>query len=340
MSNGNSGKNEKFVKDCLYKQIRIPPLCQEFIDTPEFQNLRWIKQLGHVHYVYPSAVHTRLEHSFGVMHLAGMMVDTLDRQPGVNITPRERDLIQLAGLLHDIGHHAYSHFFDHFVRDLPANIAPGVTKHETRSLLTMLTINNRIKALSKSEIAFVGSCILGTLPPEDSYHDRPYLFEIVCNSHCGVDVDKMDYLLRDAYHTGMHGFQSDYIIINAKVDPTTKHIAFAHKTRIDIKDLFSTRQRMHENVYRHHTVRKIEKIYHCMMRRILHDYEGLIIDSMEALEYDNDVLLEAQLQKRFGDTLYQDLQQHDLDHDCEFCESYDLDAPITQSGSINEVIFV
>ena len=96
--------NTTIIKDCIYRFIQVPDLCKSFIDTVEFQRLRHIKQLGLVQFTYPSAAHSRFEHSLGVMHLAGV---------GADISQREKELLQLAGLLHDVGHMAFSHLFDY-----------------------------------------------------------------------------------------------------------------------------------------------------------------------------------------------------------------------------------
>ena len=125
------------VKDCVHRFIHMSPLCRAFADTPEFQRLREIRQLGPVYLVYPGAVHTRLEHSFGVMHLAGEVVDVL-RASGVQVSAREKDLVQLAGLLHDVGHVAYSHMLDHMLR------AAGHAGHEERSVELVDRINARL----------------------------------------------------------------------------------------------------------------------------------------------------------------------------------------------------
>lgn len=329
---------DKHIKDCIYKQIRVPDVCRLFMDTPEFQRLRFIKQLGHAHYVYPSAVHTRFEHSLGVMHLAGKMVDVIAAQG--NITQREKDLVQLAGMLHDLGHLAYSHFMDHIIAECLGDEAATteLAAHEDRSVANLLSMNERLAILNDDEVQFVRNCILGT-PPDDDH--RIYLYEIVNNRKCGVDVDKMDYLLRDAYHTGMHGFQSDYIIINTTID-ADNHIAFAKKTRIDIKDLFATRKRMHKNVYQHHTVRKIERLYWCMTMQALSGEKADVINYiMNPLSpFQSDMKLESHLQSLFRLSTYLQMQEHHLDHFCPHCKTFTLGAHVPKSGSTEDVPFV
>jgi HD superfamily phosphohydrolase len=292
----------------LYGLVQVSPLCLSFLDTAEMQRLRFVRQLGHVHYVYPSATHSRLEHSLGVMYLAQRMVASLSRR--TEISPREAALIELGALMHDAGHCAFSHLYDAFT----------CTRHEERSVLALQRINARIARLTAAEELFVTNIILGQVPLG---HQRPFLFEIVCNAECGVDVDKMDYLQRDAYHTGMHGFSSDFIIQCARV--SEGHIAFPEKARSDLEDLFNTRQRMHATVYRHPTVRKIDKLFWCMMTQA------------GELKADTDASLEEQLRAY---DLFNNLIERKLEHDCENCHDCGiLHEPIGKSGSIGQVRF-
>src|SRR3990167_4585437 len=175
----------KLIKDCIYRLINVPEVCLKFIDTFEFQRLRHIKQLGFVHYVYPSAVHTRFEHSLGVMHLSGVMVDILDSTSGISsdlrqsveITPREKDMVQVAGLLHDVGHVGGSHFIDYILAE------NGMEEHEERSIKILKRINDRVKVFSLEEIDTIAHMIRG----EVQVGHKPFLFEIVSNSLTGLD---------------------------------------------------------------------------------------------------------------------------------------------------------
>ena len=97
----------------LYGFISITPRMRCIIDTPEFKRLHNLRQLGLTYLIYPSANHTRFEHSLGVSHLAKILTTSLQKnQPELGITDNEIELIQIAGLIHDIGHGPFSHLYE------------------------------------------------------------------------------------------------------------------------------------------------------------------------------------------------------------------------------------
>ncbi|XP_023931442.1 deoxynucleoside triphosphate triphosphohydrolase SAMHD1-like [Lingula anatina] len=94
----------KVFNDPIHGHIELHPLCVRIIDTPQFQRLRYLKQLGGAYYVFPGATHNRFEHSIGVCYLAGRLVRELkDRQPELKITEQDILCVQIAGLCHDLG---------------------------------------------------------------------------------------------------------------------------------------------------------------------------------------------------------------------------------------------
>ncbi|KAJ3586078.1 hypothetical protein NHX12_012479 [Muraenolepis orangiensis] len=123
----------KVFNDPIHGHIEVHPLLIRIIDTPQFQRLRNIKQLGGVYFVFPGASHNRFEHSIGVGHLAGRLVQALsDRQPELLISHRDILCVKIAGLCHDLGHGPFSHMFD---RIFIPKARPGVKwKHEIASL--------------------------------------------------------------------------------------------------------------------------------------------------------------------------------------------------------------
>uniref|UniRef100_A0A3B3VH18 HD/PDEase domain-containing protein n=1 Tax=Poecilia latipinna TaxID=48699 RepID=A0A3B3VH18_9TELE len=99
--------------DPIHGNIELHPILVKIIDTPQFQRLRNIKQLGGVYYVYPGASHNRFEHSIGVAYLAGELLQTLkEKQQKLRIDERDVLCVQIAGLCHDLGHGPFSHMFD------------------------------------------------------------------------------------------------------------------------------------------------------------------------------------------------------------------------------------
>lgn len=105
--------NMNVLNDNIHGAIEIDDVCLQVIDTPQFQRLRDLKQLGCSYYVYPGAAHNRFEHSIGVSYLAGIMVEHFRvTQPELELTDNDVKCVKLAGLCHDLGHGPFSHLFD------------------------------------------------------------------------------------------------------------------------------------------------------------------------------------------------------------------------------------
>lgn len=236
------------IKDAIYGFIHVSPLCREFMDTSEFERLRRIRQLGLAYFVYPAAVHTRFEHCLGVMHLAGKVADKLSKY----VSPREKELLMLAGLLHDVGHVAFSHLTDYILEEKDLN--KDLAHHEDRSVFILKKINKEKKLLTPREVEMVAKMIKG----ETNGETKPFLFEIVNNKAFGVDVDRLDYLQRDMYHTGSPCFQADYIMECISVSDNC--LAMRRKSHPEIEMMYESRKRLLLLICRHKTVMKVEKI--------------------------------------------------------------------------------
>ncbi|KAL1786309.1 deoxynucleoside triphosphate triphosphohydrolase SAMHD1 isoform X2 [Sigmodon hispidus] len=210
----------KVFNDPIHGHIEFHPLLIRIIDTPQFQRLRYIKQLGGGYYVFPGASHNRFEHSLGVGYLAGCLVRALaEKQPELQISERDMLCVQIAGLCHDLGHGPFSHMFDG--RFIPL-ARPDITwRHEQGSveMFEHLVSSNELKPIMKNyglipeeDIEFIKEQIMGppVTPVQDSswpYKGRPakksFLYEIVANKRNGIDVDKWDYFARDCHHLGI-----------------------------------------------------------------------------------------------------------------------------------------
>ena len=254
----------KQIYDPVHGFITITPLMQNIIDTPEFQRLRDLKQLGAVHYVYPSATHTRFEHSLGVSHLAGIMAENLIQYASLHNTPEEIytevmnkektiELCRIAGLIHDIGHGPFSHLYDNQVRN------HSEPEHEERGCEIFKRMVPKYKLnLTKKEVNLIVEMIV---PPEEK--KKIWLYQIIANKECQIDVDKIDYIQRDCYHTGLK-FGGEWTrlltqckIINTELNANAQ-ITWPKKLEYEIFQLFATRYRLHKQVYNHHTVKAYE----------------------------------------------------------------------------------
>lgn len=269
----------KVFNDPIHGHIEFHPLLIRIIDTPQFQRLRYIKQLGGGYYVFPGASHNRFEHSLGVGYLAGCLVRALaEKQPELQISERDMLCVQIAGLCHDLGHGPFSHMFDG--RFIPLACPDKKWRHEKGSvdMFEHLVNSNELKPVMKNyglipeeDITFIKELIKG--PPETpvkegswEYKGRPatksFLYEIVANKRTGIDVDKWDYFARDCHHLGIqNNFDYKRFIKFARICEVeyksktgvrkVKHICTREKEVGNLYDMFHTRNCLHRRAYQH-----------------------------------------------------------------------------------------
>ncbi|XP_056405330.1 deoxynucleoside triphosphate triphosphohydrolase SAMHD1-like isoform X2 [Hyla sarda] len=279
----------KVFNDPVHGHIELHPLLVRIIDTPQFQRLRYIKQLGGTYYVYPGACHNRFEHSIGVAHLAGCLVQELrKRQPELEISDEDVLCVQIAGLCHDLGHGPFSHLFDGMF--MPKADPDKKFKHEDMSakMLDHLIRSNKgleddvlmdeiIKKYHldpENDLAFIREMITG-VPEGEANAKWPYkgrgekkrfLYQIVSNKESGIDVDKMDYFARDCLHLGMQNnfdhkrFLAFTRVCNTAADGTAEEwqICVRDKEVWNMYDLFYTRFSLHQRAYQHRVGNVIE----------------------------------------------------------------------------------
>jgi len=247
--------------------ITLTDVMRQILDTPEFQRLRDLKQLGATYYVYPSATHSRFAHSLGVSHLAGEAGKSLQtNQPELEITDRDIELFRIAGLIHDIGHGPFSHLYDDPL------IRGDEPEHEERGCNMFRDMVQAYKIpLTKNEV----ERIIDMVDPKGL---KQYLWfnQIVANKICQIDVDKIDYIRRDCYHLGLtyvnpnefSRLVTDMRVCMIDERPRKLMISWPKKLQYEIFTLFSTRYRLHREVYTHHTVRAYEMLIREMLINI------------------------------------------------------------------------
>ncbi|WP_454804123.1 HD domain-containing protein [Mucilaginibacter phyllosphaerae] len=229
---------KKIINDPVYGFISIPTeLVYDLIDHPYFQRLRYIKQLGMTHLVYPGALHTRFHHALGAMHLMGLAIETLCNK-GAEISPEEKEGLMIAILLHDIGHGPFSHALEHTIVDK--------IDHEDISILLMNKLN----------VEFSGQLSLAISIFKGEYH-KHFLHQLVSSQ---LDMDRMDYLNRDSYFTGVSEgvISSDRIIKMLTVKDDS--IAVEEKGIYSIEKFLIARRLMYWQVYLHKTVISAEQL--------------------------------------------------------------------------------
>lgn len=256
------------IYDNIHGYINIDPLASSIIDTSIFQRLRNIHQTGVLYLVFPTATHTRFEHSIGTYHLANKLISNIStKQPELQITDEIIQLVGIAGLCHDLGHLMFSHLFDdHFLINLPnyeeLNNKTKNTSHENRSiyLLNYLVETNNIN-LNKDQL----KVICNLINPKESdyskwkskYQVGKWIFQIISNPLNSIDVDKFDYLTRDTQAVGLKcGFDYTRIINDAKV--IDNKICYSLQCSEDIYQMFFLRYRLHRQIYNHKAVKAIE----------------------------------------------------------------------------------
>lgn len=232
-------KSGKYVKDPIHGYIEIKGPELEIIDTLPLQRLRRIKQLPGSEYVYPGAMNTRFEHSLGVMHLAGLMGERISEQTGDD---EVISLLRLSGLLHDIGHGPFSHSFEPILES-----SLGMTHEEMSAYLIEGTevsdILNKWGVNTKDVIELIRGI-----------HRRKSLSRIINSS---VDADKMDYTVRDSYHTGA-GYSVDIHRIAQNSMEVSGDLVINVRALEAVESLLMARLLSFRTVYYHKTSRAVQ----------------------------------------------------------------------------------
>ena len=332
--------SERIYRDPVHNIIRLVTdtdegeLMMRLIDTPEFQRLRRIKQLGLGLYTYQGAEHSRFTHSLGAFHLMTRVLDRLSET--YEVRKEDRTAVRAAALLHDIGHGSFSHVMEKVLN----------FHHESWTVQVILSRETEIGRLlhlySEELPARIAAIIEGKFKPTA-------LAQLVSSQ---LDVDRMDYLLRDSLMTGAkYGIYDLEWIINAlAIDQESDRIYVAARGLYAVEEYLQARYYMFRQVYFHRTLRSAEAVLRSILRRALqllaeekevwyaHDtaFEKILrrqtLTITEHLEVDDsDVLFHVKQWQRSEDEILRDLSTRFIRR--RLFKAIDLDMPATERSN-------
>jgi len=251
--------SERIYRDSVHNIIRINTGSDEgrlvvaLIDTAEFQRLRRIRQLGLAYFAYQGAEHSRFTHSLGAFHLAARMIATLrNRYP---IPASAQTAVRVAALLHDIGHGPYSHVIESILG----------FHHEQFTIEAVLSdeteVGRLLRQYSPDLAENVAAIIRGDFCPRA-------LAQLVSSQ---LDVDRMDYLLRDSLLTGAkYGvYDLEWILKSIEINEAADHLYVSAPGLYAVEDYLQARYYMYRQVYFHRTLRSAEAVLRVLLRRAM-----------------------------------------------------------------------
>ena len=325
---------ERIYRDSVHNIIRVNTdspegrLTVSLVDTPEFQRLRRIRQLGLAYFAYQSAEHSRFTHSLGAFHLATRMIAKL--RLSYKIPDEPQTAVRIAALVHDIGHGPFSHVIESILG----------FHHERFTIEAVLSpetgIGKMLNTFSPDLAADVASIIRG------DYEHRA-LTQLVSSQ---LDVDRMDYLLRDSLMTGAkYGvYDLEWIIKSIEINEAGDHLYVSAPGIYAVEDYLQARYYMYRQVYFHRTLRSAEAILKVLMNRALFLVKngaeiwqaggtpmdkilsGDKLNLQEHLELDDmDVMFSIKRWQHAPDPILADLAKRFLDR--RLFKAFDLDMP-------------
>ena len=288
----------KFIRDSLYGNIEVNGIFLELMETPEIQRLHGIKQLGLTYLVYPGANHTRLEHSLGTSYIARKMAKALGidaMQAGV------------VALLHDIGHGPFSHTLEYLMHERIGKDHMDITREMIlgKTLLSDCEYETTIKEI-------LSKYGMDARKIADAIAGKGEISKII---HGTLDADQIDYLMRDAYYTGVaYGvIDSDRIIQTMKL--YNKDIVFERKGVTALESMLVARSLMYSSVYLHKTVRIAELMLVKAVERAL-SFDFSLMNDAELIEnlkrmggYQEDIITRIKYRRLFKKVIAKSFSQ-------------------------------
>lgn len=325
---------ERIYRDSVHNIIRLKTdspegdLLARLVDSAEFQRLRRVRQLGLAHFAYQAAEHSRFAHSLGAFHLATRILAKLRSK--YEISPDDQTAVRVAALLHDVGHGAFSHVLETILGFHHEDFTVAAVLSEDTEIGTMLREHSPDLATRVADI------IRGTF--------RPMALAQLVSSQ--LDVDRMDYLLRDSLMTGVkYGvYDLEWIIKSIEINEADDQLYVSARGLYAVEDYLQARYYMFRQVYFHRTLRSAEIILQALLRRALQLFQsdqpiwhapgtaferilsGERLTLKEHLELDdNDVVYYIKQWQRSSDPILADLCKRFLNR--RLFKAFDLDMP-------------
>jgi len=308
-------ETHKIVRDPIHGDIKITGCLVDLLETPEVQRLHNIKQLGFAHLVFPGAHHTRFEHSLGSSMIASQIADIL------SLKESEKTLLTCAAQLHDIGHGPFSHTLESILLqrfgvdhvDLTEKLILGeyrIFEEEEQAFITAPSVHEILEKhqVNKKEII---SIIRGK-PSK-----KPYMGQLLNST---IDVDQLDYLMRDAYYTGVAYGMIDLQRLLRTMMIYKGNLAMMRKGVSVVENILMARALMYSSVYYHKTVR----IPELMLSKALEE-----ISDAEPFEFfrmtDAEIMVSLKTMGRFQQEIITRLKYRDLFKQAYAVSLFDLD---------------
>lgn len=232
------------IRDPVHGDITIvDDVVEAIIGTSDFQRLRRIYQMSGAALAFPGATHNRFSHSVGVYHLVSKILASVNFK-SLDISSREKAVLRIAGLLHDVGHGAFSHTFEQI-----RAIIPNVQSHEYYSAQIVLDHRTEINKVLKT-YGFTSAEIVDIANIIQGKKEAPAL-SVLINSQ--IDADRMDYLKRDDLYsgTGYGNLDIDFLIRNMEFNLVEEVITFRSKAIFSIENYLIGRYHMYYQIYHH-----------------------------------------------------------------------------------------
>lgn len=329
--------SEKIYRDSVHNIIRLKTdsdegkLLVRLIDTAEFQRLRRVRQLGLAHFAYQAAEHSRFTHSLGALHLATRILAKLELS--YKVSAENKIAVRSAALLHDIGHGAFSHVIEPILG----------FHHEQFTIEAVLSKDTEVGRVLDGFSAELPEKIAAIIRGDF----RPMSLAQLVSSQ--LDVDRMDYLLRDSLMTGAkYGiYDLEWIIKSLEIDEENDRLYVSARGIYAVEDYLQARYYMFRQVYFHRTLRSAEAVLHSLLRRALEVFkngnnvwfasntpfekilQGKKLSLKEHLALDDtDIMFHIKQWQNSDDKILSDLAERFLHR--RLFKAYDLDMPFEE----------